>query len=429
MNVFVGKKLLILGGAFQHCKLVREAKKHGVFTIVTDNLLPENSPAKNLADEYWMLNIYDVDSIVERCRAERVDGIISGWLDPCQRPYAEICHRLGKPAYCIPAQVVKMTDKAAFKEMCREYNVDVIPDYSLDDVKNKRIEFPVFVKPVDSRGSRGQTVCHSYDELEGAISFARKESSNGAIIIEKYMEGLNEFHVTYFFINGEPHLVRCSDNYCGPVYLKMDKVVSCAIYPSRFMNQYLNSAHENVVNMFKHLGIEYGPVFMQGFKDGNKFRFFDPGLRFPGVDCESVIEKATGANFMEAMIQFALTGKCNVKNIENASELDGKIAAVLYLNVRPGIITNIKNNEHIASDSSVIAFLQRCKVGDKVSWSYNVNQRFAEVDILAASLDELKDSINRIQREIVVEDEEHKNMIFNTFDVSRIEQKGGELLP
>jgi phosphoribosylaminoimidazole carboxylase (NCAIR synthetase) len=128
------KKLLILGGAFQHEKLVVEAQKMGIYTIVTDNLPVDKSPCKQIADEHWMINIYDVDEIVKKCANENIDGVISAWLDPCQRPYAEICERLGVHAYCNPEQVIKMTDKLVFKEMCKTYGVDVITDYSFDDV-------------------------------------------------------------------------------------------------------------------------------------------------------------------------------------------------------------------------------------------------------------------------------------------------------
>lgn len=422
MNEFSGKKLLILGGAFQHSKLVKEAKRLGIYTIVTDNLQPKDSPAKTEADEFWMNNIYDTDGIVKRCRDEHIDGVISGWLDPCQRPYAEICSRLGLPAYCTPDQVIKMTDKIAFKQMCREFSVDVIPDYTLNDVAEKRIEFPVFVKPVDSRGSRGQTICYSYEELYPAIEIAREESSDNGVLIEKYMEKVNEFHVTYFFVDGEPYLVRGSDNYCGPKELNMNKVVSCSIYPSRFLDSYISTAHKNVVKMFKSLGIKNGPIFMQGFRDGDKFRFFDPGLRFPGVDCELVIQNATGINYMKAMIQIALLGKCDLENAGKAYRLNDKIASVFYLNVRPGVVTSIKNEEVILNDKSVIAYLPRCKVGDTVTWSYNVNQRFAEIDILSDSFDKLKETINRIQNNIIVADEQNNNMIFNLFDTNRIER-------
>ena len=52
-----GKKLLILAGAPVHCKVVQSAKEMGVHTIVTDYLNYEESPAKQIADEYWNLNI------------------------------------------------------------------------------------------------------------------------------------------------------------------------------------------------------------------------------------------------------------------------------------------------------------------------------------------------------------------------------------
>ena len=49
-----GKKLLIIGGAFQHCKLVEAARQLGVITYVTDYLQPEQAPAKQMADHYEM---------------------------------------------------------------------------------------------------------------------------------------------------------------------------------------------------------------------------------------------------------------------------------------------------------------------------------------------------------------------------------------
>ena len=415
------KKLLVLGGAFQHGKVVEEAKRLGIYTIVTDNLAPSDAPAKQIADEYWMLNIYDVDSIVKKCKEEKVDGVVAGWLDPCQRPYAEICSKLGVPAYCNAEQVMNMTDKIAFKAMCKQYGVNIIPDYTLEDVSNKKVNFPVFVKPVDSRGSRGQTICNNYEELDAAIKFARKESSNGGVLIEKYMEKVNEFHVTYFFAEGEPYLVRGSDNYCGPKETGMDKVVSCAVYPSRFLKKYMEGPHKNVVNMFKNSGQKNGPVFMQGFRDGDKFRFFDPGMRFPGVDCELAIQKATGINYMKAMIDIALTGKCQL-NASECYKMGGQVASVLYLNVRPGKIVNIKNEDVIRNNPNVVAYLPRCKVGDEISWSYNVNQRFAELDILAPTFEELIEIMDQIQKNIFVEDENGENMIFNLFDLSRIER-------
>ena len=112
------KKILILGGTAQQIKLVEAAKKMGVYTIVTDYLV--DSPAKKVADEAWMLNIKDVDQIVERCKQEQVNGVICGYIDPCQRPYQQICEALDLPCYGTKDQFFYMTDKHAFKKMCVE---------------------------------------------------------------------------------------------------------------------------------------------------------------------------------------------------------------------------------------------------------------------------------------------------------------------
>lgn len=103
------------------------------------------------------------------------DGVICGYIDPCQRPYQQICDALDLPCYGTKDQFFYMTDKHAFKKMCMENGVDVIPEYTEEEALSGQAEFPLFVKPVDSRGSRGQSVCYTTEQLENAINFAKSE--------------------------------------------------------------------------------------------------------------------------------------------------------------------------------------------------------------------------------------------------------------
>ena len=211
MNDPKKKKILILGGASVHCKLVRSAKQMGLYTIVTDYL--EDSPAKKIADKSYIFDVNDVESIVRMCRSEGVDAVISTHLDPCQRPYQKICQQLGLPCFGTAEQYFKLTDKHAFKQMCMENGVDVIPEYTRQDVENGTVPYPLFIKPVDSRGSRGQSVCYNTEQALKAIDFACSESSNGDILIEKYMAGADEVQITYFMVNGKAYLVRTVDSH------------------------------------------------------------------------------------------------------------------------------------------------------------------------------------------------------------------------
>ena len=416
------KKILVLGSASVHVKLIKAAQEMGIYTITTDNVPYEDSPGKKIADEYWNLNIYDVKEIVKKAKKEHIDGVICGWLDPCQRPYFQICHELGLPCYGDEKQFFKMTDKHAFKKMCEENNVDIIDEFTEADIKGNKVEFPVFVKPVDSRGSRGQAVCYTMKELLSAIEVAKEESSNGDVLIEKYIKGSQEFHVTYFFVDGEPYLLRTSDNYCGSEEMHMEKVVSCAVMPSRYTSQYIEKAHPNVVKMFKNLGIKNGPIFMQGFEDNGVFRFFDPGLRFPGVDYELVFKKLFNVDLMKAMIQIALTGKTDVVIPKDAAFIKGGRASVLYLTIRACTISHLDGEKEVNKNKHVISYLPRCKEGEKIDWAYNVNQRLGEVDLLCANTVELINTINFVNSTLIATDEKGEDAIFARFDTNRIDK-------
>ena len=369
-----------------------------------------------------MYNIKDVDDIVSMCKMEKVNGVICGYIDPCQRPYQEICEKLKLPCYGTKEQFYKMTDKHAFKKMCIDNGVDVIPEYTVEDIMRGNIEYPVFVKPVDSRGSRGQSVCYTEDELKKAIQYAKVESSNGDILIEKYMKNAHEFQVTYFFIAGEPYLIRTVDSYCGTEDSHMEKVVACAISPSKFTQVYLENAHDKVVKMFKKMGFENGPIFMQGFEDNGVFRFFDPGLRFPGVDYENVYKKVYGIDIMEAMINFAIQGNCgDIKLPKDGVWIKEKRAAVLFPTLAAGIIKKIEGFDEVLKDENVVSLYPRCEVGEQIEWTFNVNQRMAEVDIVCDTTEELKKKIDDIQKLLIVSDVKNQNMTYQYFDVSRIQ--------
>lgn len=416
---FNNKKVLVLGGVAPHCKIVKAAKEMGVFTIVADYL--EDSPAKRIADKSYLINIMDVDAIVDLCRREQVDGVISCYNDPAQHVYADICNRLNLPCYATKEELDILSNKRLFKDLCIASNVDVILEYSDEDIKNNSIEYPVFVKPVDSRGSRGQYVCYNEEELRFALPQARQQSSNGEVIVEKYMKDVDEIQVTYFFVNGNPYLIRTADSYCGSEKNHLNKVVACGISPSKNTDKYLMLAHEKVVMMLKKLGVQNGPVFMQGFVDGNAFRFFDPGRRFPGVDFELIFQQVFHLDIMKEMVSFSLTGKTNSIYLpDDGYLLNGKIAAILFPTVKAGIIHHIEGIDKIQSENGIISVQLKYKDGDKVEWEYSVNQRLAEIDMVAGDIKELKKLINTVQTSICAFDAFGQKMNFELFNTERI---------
>lgn len=423
-----GKKLLVVGGAFQHCKVVEAAHELGVEVIVDDYLPLEKAPAKQLADKYYTHNITDIDGIVEMCREEHIDGVIALCLDACQRPYQKICEKLKVPCFGTKEQFHILTDKIAFKRFCIENGVDVIPEYDVNIFLNpsddlKTVEYPVLVKPCDSRGSRGSTVCNNYDEVRNAIEAASSESSNGTVLIEKYMGNKKDLCITYIIINGKAYLTRVGDRVLGSIEDKMERVSMLGMAPSQYTQIYVDNVNSRVIGMLEQLGLENAPVFMQGFLDGNTIRFYDPGLRFPGAEYERLYERVHDVSLIKPLIEFALTGKISdyTHVLTNGYLQNGKKTPYLLISLRPGKIAKISGVEEIQSHPAVVAMNTRYQVGDQVGEHYNVNQRFCEIDLLCDNMCHLSDTIAWIYNTLIIEDEDGNNMVFSKLSDSQLE--------
>lgn len=427
MKSFKGKKLLILGGAFQHCKLVEAAKEMGIVTYVTDYLPLESAPAKQIADHYAMHNITDIDEIVDYCKREDIDGVMAMCLDACQIPYQKVCEKLNVPCFGNAEQFKILTDKTVFKKYCQKNGVDTIPEYSTEDFastidSDAEVEYPVLVKPCISRGSRGSTVCFDRQEVILAIKKAEQESANGKVLIEKYMGNKNDICVTYIVINGEVYLTRVGDRRLGRIEDKMERVSMLGMAPSKYIDMYVNNVNPRVIKMIKSLGIINGPVFMQGFVDGSTVRFYDPGLRYPGAEYERVYDKVHGVSLIKPLIEFALSGEITY---HNDIPVDGymqrnKKTPYLLISIKPGQITKIEGLEKIKQNPSVISIFEKYKVGDVVGEHYNVNQRFCEIDLMCDDINSLCKTIDWIYDELKIFDQNGENMVFSKVKTSEL---------
>lgn len=424
MQDLKGKRLLIIGGAFQHCKVVEAAKELGVITYVVDFLEKKDSPAKQISDKEFFCDIFDIEGLLKICKKEKIDGVISTSLDACQRPYQKLCECMGFPCFGNERQFKILTDKTEFKKCCMENDVDVIQEFFETDFTNncKRADicFPIIVKPCDSRGSRGQTICNNREDVLKAIEFAKRESTSGKVVIEKYMGQKNDFSVSYIFIDGEAYLTRIGDRYLGDKKDFLDKLAIAGMAPSIYSKLYIQNVNERVVSMLKNIGIKNGPIFMQGFVDGNTVRFYDPGLRFPGIEYERMYKKVYGIDLLKLLIEFSLTGKVSEENkkIDKKGLLNGQYALNLLIAIRPGKISKISGLDQINSSNKVVSVFTKYRIGQVVGETYNVNQRFCEIDIVCNSLSDIRETVDWIYRTLSVKNDQNEEMLFGKVDLN-----------
>ncbi len=421
-----GKKLLILGGAGPHVKVVESAKEMGIYTIVADYL--PDSPAKRIADVALMNNIYDIDELVEYCSKNHVDGVLGFALDPTQKPAQQIASRLGLPVFGDDFQVISLTDKGCFKALCRKAGVDTIREFSAKNLEE--VEYPCLVKPGESRGSRGITVCENRAELENVIDFAVNSSSNGKCIIEKYMASNQDLTISYIVKDGKATLISIGDRYSGRKEDNLNRQLSGTIQPSRYADMYMKNVDERIRHMIVDvLGIKNGPVFFQGFVDSNTVRLYDPGIRFPGNEYERILKEATGIDVMKSIISYCVGGEILDYDgkLENSYDLNGKICIQYMINVGPGVIGRFDGLNVIAEAPFVLDIQQRHFMGDRIENTGDIKHRAGEISVLVErNTEKLAEAIRFIQSNLIIEDENGDNQIISPFNVELIQKYYGE---
>ena len=352
MESLKGKKLLILGGNVLSCDIVLQAKAMGIYTIVTDWYDTQRSPAKLLADEYWMDSIEDYDTLLRKIREEHIDGVITGFTDSYLLPYHHICELAGLPCYGTKEQFEVLTNKDSYKALCREYGVPTICQYDLGDPD---ICYPVLVKPVDGSGSRGITICNDFDELQMAVKAAEVSSKRGKYIIERYMDG-REVTVFWLFADGRYHLAAI-----GNRHVKRNQgndVIPLPVgytFPSVFTPKYVSDVMPNAERMFAAMGIRNGMMFMQCKVENDICYVYDIGYRLTGSLEYKIFERVCGFNPLEMLIRFALTGKMAEEDISSKIDPVGMLPSFnVSCLCAPGVIGEIAGCEQVKDMDGVI---------------------------------------------------------------------------
>ncbi len=365
-----GKKAIVILGAIAAMEeIVIDAKKMGYYVIAVDYL--ENSPAKKYADEAWLLSIDDVDAIVQKCKERNVDGVMNYCIDPGQKPYQQICEKLGLPCVAGFEQFDIMTNKDKFAKCCVDHGLDVIPKYNMDrsltDEEYKNLEYPIMVKPVDGRASKGIIVVEKSEDMASAVEYSLGFSKRKEVVIEKYMK-CPEFCAKYVACDGNFYFSTMSDVWDSVLEDGTRVYMGTSSYPSRFYEEYIDTTNDKVIGMLKDIGIKNGAMSLTGFYDNGKFRFFDPSLRMGGAQDWRVVEAACGINIANLLTNFAITGKMG--DIAEISKIDKafakKYSALLYYDLRIGQIGSFNGIEEILKLDGIKGYHQCHKVGDTI---------------------------------------------------------------
>ena len=427
MSDLKGKRLLILGGSRISGEIVRKAKEMGIYTIVTDWYPVEDSPAKQIADEYFMTSTSDVPAMVQLIKDKNIDGVTTGFTDSVLPYYADMCRQANLPSYGTRKQFEILTDKNKYKKLCKKFNVPVIEEYDIQEEDLKThilddLDYPVIVKPADGSGAKGVFICNNPKELKVKYQESLNYSKSKNILVERYVKG-KEVTIFYLLDDGEIHLTGMGNRHMKHNQEGVIPLPVAYTFPSIHLKYYMKNIDDNVKEMFRSLEMKNGMVFMQCLVQDEECIVYDIGYRLTGTLEYKLMNEICGYDPLEMLIRFALIGKMAEESLDNLiTPLWKQYACNVSFLMNPGTIKEINGIEKIKELPGVIDAVIAHDVGDTLPKEAigMLRQIMLRVFAVANTEEELKKNLNDIYQSIEVIGENNEDLLLEGLDTDEI---------
>jgi biotin carboxylase len=301
-------RIMFLGGGSMQIPPITYAKQQGHF-VVTADYLPSN-PGHRLADEYVNVSVTDREAVLRKATELKIDGIVAYASDIAAPTAAYVAEQLKLPGK--PYEAVRiLTNKGLFRRFLAEHGFNyprgkAFRDPAAAESYLKELRFPVFVKPVDSAGSKGVTRIEDSSAFRAAYDHALGFSLTHEVIVEEtIVRSGYQVAGDGFAVDGEL-CFRCFANE------HFDKLVNGLVpigesFPAVHDPKLLDVAHRETQRLIDLLEIRSGAFnFDFVFTAEGEFYFLELGPRNGGNLIPDVTRYATGVDLIKYTVDDAL---------------------------------------------------------------------------------------------------------------------------
>lgn len=198
----MSRKIAIIGASTGQLPLVRKAKELGLYTVCF--AWDSGAVCKSECDRFYPISIFETDKIVEKCKLEDIDGVVTIASEETALAASLIADKL-KLNGVNPSIVRTIQNKEAVRNLTRNISGLQIPKLYHDTDKNENITFPCVVKPIKGSAKKGVCFCEDKVKLQEALEYAH--SASDLIIIEEYIPG-QEYSVEVLSYHGNHHIIQ-----------------------------------------------------------------------------------------------------------------------------------------------------------------------------------------------------------------------------
>ena len=350
------KNILVIGSGWEQYVLFEKIKKSGHKIIATHPSTKADS--FRLADTTYVKDSRDIGAHIAIAETHKIDAVITDNCDYSLYTASVVALKLGLPFSSVKSALFS-NDKLSQREACEKSKI-LQPDFykvrTLQDAIEaaNKIDYPVVIKPVDSRGTLGVTIVENLKELINAYFDAVRYSPSLTLICEKFIKGELVTVDGFCFSNGHQSITVATRK----LAVGKKPVTKSVLYPSLHDDELKINLLKNHQKVVEALGYNFGHTHGEYFVTKNKEIYLvECANRGAGVFTSSTINPLiTGIDLNDIFLNQVL-GTDDFQVVHNIKSHMSRAALLIFLDFEVGKVIKSINIDEV----NKLRFVQQFK--------------------------------------------------------------------
>lgn len=395
--------ILVIPGSNWQIPIVNKIKSMGHKVLVVNPY--EDSPTFSYADGHCVSDIFAYDTVIEYCKKEKINGIISEECDIAMPAVAKYGKELGLETLSVEDAHL-FTDKFAMRDFCKRNNFPS-PEYKIcysvedaicffNEIKTKMI-----IKPLDSNSSRGVYTIESEDDIkqyfEKTLSYSKIKK---AVIIERYINGV-EFTIDGIKTPGKHYSLAISEK----KHFKHNMNIASELYfthqNSNFDYELLRKTNDAFVNAS---GLKFGLTHAEYKYENGVFYLIEIAARGGGnLISSDIVPYMSGVDNYKYLINCSL-GNITSPDFTVSESLKERVAVLKFFETpkNGGIVEKIEGTEFLENNPLIDTYKLYFNIGDVIEPAKNDAARVGFYIACCESKEELDSLMEKINNTVKI---------------------------
>lgn len=397
-------KVMVIAGGVPQMELLRQLKERKLETVLLDG--NENCLARNIADKFYKVNIFNIEDVKKIAIDEKVDFIITVCADQVLLVVAQVSEMLGLPCYIGYKQAQDVSDKIRMKRIFKENGIPTTKYLELETLdmnKISKLNYPLVVKPVDAYSSKGVRKAETEEELITYYNEAKAISRSGGVIVEEFFKG-EEISVDAFVLNGKAHILSITNS--EKVKDKDRFVIFRGRYPANIPDTIRNQIEDVAQKIADSFGLVNSPLLVQLLHNGMNISVLEFCARTGGNMKWLLIKNSCGVDVITATIDITLGLVPDI----TPKKMNNNIVVNDFIYCKPGVFDHFEGFDELVEQGIINEFHPVRTKGTEMHGVTSSSDRIAGMNILANSVDEYNQKLKTILEHIAIVDNKGNDM-------------------